>query len=53
MDKAREYEKDLEKRAAKLEDQFVLGQVDTTDTNARYLGSSRRLLAWQASFAVS
>lgn len=41
MDKAREYEQDLEKRAGKLEDQLVLGQVDTTDTKARYLGSSR------------
>ncbi|BGO97371.1 Mitochondrial 18 kDa protein [Rhodotorula toruloides] len=43
MDKAREYEQDLEKRAGKLEDQLVLGQVDTTDTKARYLGYLARL----------
>lgn len=40
MDKARELEQQFEKSLEKTEQQVLAGQVDTTDTQARYLGAS-------------
>ncbi|GJN90180.1 hypothetical protein Rhopal_003179-T1 [Rhodotorula paludigena] len=43
MDKARELEQQFEKSLEKTEQQVLAGQVDTTDTQARYLGYLGRL----------
>ncbi|TNY21526.1 mitochondrial 18 KDa protein-domain-containing protein [Rhodotorula diobovata] len=43
MDKARELEASFEKSLEATEQQVIQGQIDSTDTNARYLGYLARL----------
>lgn len=42
MDRARELEASFEKSLEATEQQVIQGQIDSTDTNARYLGACAR-----------
>ena len=44
MDKARELETSFEKSLEETQQQVIEGEIDTTDTNARYLGAPLLLL---------